>query len=318
MNNRPQKLIDFNGQSALVSNLQLFVDAAKSRHEPLDHVIFHGPPGLGKTTLAQLMANEMDTNIIKTSAPVIETVSTLMSIVSSLDAGDILFIDEIHRLPMHVEEALYTIMEDFRMDLLVGEGVDARSVSIDLDRFTLVGATTRLGGLSRPLSDRFQISLRLDYYDIEAMKKIISRSLSAIDMPMDDGAVSVLAGRCRGTPRIANRLISRIRDFADAYPMLGSQELVEHALSRMGVVDLGLDGEDMRYLEALARVDRPMGLSTISAAISETTESIEDVIEPFLLRQGLLSRTSRGRELTDTGKAFVLANRSDQQNAATI
>ena len=301
---RPESISEFTGQSALVDNLKLFIAAARSRGEALDHVLFHGPPGLGKTTLSQIIAAEMGGNLIRTSAPVIENQRQLMALFCSIEKGDVVFIDEIHRLPMVVEEILYTIMEDRRMDVMVGEGMEARSVSIDIEPFTLVGATTRAGGLSRPLLDRFPIVQRLDYYSLEEMMPIVSRSAEREGLDLGE-ALEFLSRRCRGTPRVANRLVSRVRDFSAVYPMLPVSEVVELAMDRMGIEPMGLDAEDIRYLSYVRSVGRPVGLSTIAAAISETAESIEDVIEPFLLRNGLISRTQRGRVLTEAGEEYL-------------
>ena len=321
MSKRPESISEFTGQKALVDNLKLFIEAAKSRDEVLDHVLFHGPPGLGKTTLSQIVSEEMGGNLIRTSAPVIENQRQLMSLFCAIEKGDVVFIDEIHRLPLAVEEILYTIMEDRRMDLIVGEGMEARSVSIDIEPFTLVGATTRVGGLSRPLLDRFPIVQRLDYYSLEEMKPIVSASAHREGLNLED-ALELVSSRCRGTPRVANRLVSRIRDFSAVYPDLSSKEVAELALERMSIGELGLDSEDVRYLSYLAANERPVGLSTIAAAISETTETIEDVIEPFLLRHGLVSRTQRGRLLTDEGKAYLERFRSQhgprEENPDTV
>lgn len=303
MTKRPENLSSFNGQEALVSNLRLFINAAKMRGEVLDHVLFHGPPGLGKTTLSQIIADEMGSRLIRTSAPVIDSQRNLMSLLAGLEHGDILFIDEIHRLPMQVEEVLYTVMEDRRMDIIVGDGMDARSISIDLEPFTLVGATTRAGGLSRPLFDRFPIVQRLDFYSLQEMSVIVAAIAKREGIDLGD-QLETVASRCRGTPRVANRLIARIRDFSEV-EKLKSSELVELAFSRMEIYEMGLDSEDIRYLAFLARSARPVGLSTIAAAISETAEAIEDVIEPFLLRQGLISRTPKGRMITESGQKYI-------------
>ncbi|WP_298843345.1 Holliday junction branch migration DNA helicase RuvB [uncultured Salinicola sp.] len=304
---RPESISDFTGQAALVENLNLFITAALSRGEALDHVLFHGPPGLGKTTLSRIISNAMGGNLIATSAPVIENQRQLMALFCSIEKGDVVFIDEIHRLPMPVEEILYTIMEDRRMDIMVGEGMEARSVSIDIEPFTLVGATTRAGGLSRPLLDRFPIVQRLDYYSLEEMMPIVQRSALREGLDLGD-ALEFVAMRCRGTPRVANRLVSRVRDFAAVHPELSAEEVARLAMERMAIGPMGLDAEDMRYLAYLASIGRPVGLSTIAAAISETPESIEDVIEPFLLRHGLISRTQRGRLLTEAGEAYLASS----------
>lgn len=299
MTKRPENLSDFRGQQALVDNLKLFIEAAKQRDEVLDHVLFHGPPGLGKTTLSQIISEEMGSRLIRTSAPIIDSQKNLMSLLVTIERGDILFIDEIHRLPMQVEETLYTVMEDRRVDLIIGDGVDARPVSIDLEPFTLVGATTRAGGLSRPLFERFPIVQRLDYYSLDEMCVIVANIAKREDVDLGD-QVQLVASRCRGTPRVANRLIARIRDFSIVH-QIAPDVLVKLAFEKMEIHDLGLDSEDIRYLLFLEKMNRPVGLSTIAAAISETAESIEDVIEPFLLRKALISRTQKGRVITDDG-----------------
>lgn len=318
---RPNVLSEFSGQEAIVENLRLFIEAARMRQEPLDHVLFHGPPGLGKTTLAQTISSEMGGRLVRTSAPVIATQRDLMSLLCGLEGHDVLFIDEIHRLPMPVEEVLYTVMEDRRLDLVVGEGMEARAVSIDLEPFTLVGATTRAGGLSRPLFDRFPIVFRLDYYEVEHIEGIVRRAAGARGIDLGS-ALRTVAERSRGTPRVANRLVARLADFFAAMPEADPRETVLHAFSRMGIGEMGLDGEDMRYLAFVAGSGRPVGLSTIAAAISETPDAIEDVIEPFLLRRGLVSRTQKGREVTEAGLALLerrsSVERSGEEDADAV
>jgi len=319
---RPESISEFTGQTGLVENLKLFIAAAKDRGEALDHVLFHGPPGLGKTTLSQIVASEMGGTLTRTSAPVIENQRQLVSLFCSIGKGDVVFIDEIHRLPAAIEEILYTIMEDRRIDVIVGEGMEARSVSIELEPFTLVGATTRAGGLSRPLLDRFPIVQRLDYYSIEEMMPIVATSAGREGLDLG-GGLEFLADRCRGTPRVANRMVARVRDFALVHDGMPISDLLALAMDRMGIGPLGLDSEDVRYMSYLRAMDRPVGLSTIAAAISETQESIEDVIEPFLLRRGLLSRTQRGRVLTEAGIEYLdrlegSEHRSGKQDADAV
>ncbi|MGP2494059.1 Holliday junction branch migration DNA helicase RuvB [Mesorhizobium sp. PUT5] len=297
---RPQTLDDFVGQAAARANLKVFIEAAKTRGEALDHVLFVGPPGLGKTTLAQIMAREMGVNFRSTSGPVIAKAGDLAALLTNLEDRDVLFIDEIHRLNPAVEEILYPAMEDFQLDLIIGEGPAARSVKIDLARFTLVAATTRLGLLTNPLRDRFGIPVRLNFYTVEELELIVRRGARILSMPLgDDGAVEI-ARRARGTPRIAGRLLRRVRDFAS---VAGAEKVTRHvadeALSRLEVDSLGLDALDRRYLSMVAQNfgGGPVGIETIAAALSEPRDAIEDIIEPYLLQQGFIQRTPRGRVL---------------------
>jgi Holliday junction DNA helicase RuvB len=298
---RPQVLDDFVGQAAARANLKVFIEAARGRGEALDHVLFVGPPGLGKTTLAQIMARELGVNFRSTSGPVIAKAGDLAALLTNLEDRDVLFIDEIHRLSPAVEEILYPAMEDFQLDLIIGEGPAARSVKIDLARFTLVAATTRLGLLTNPLRDRFGIPVRLDFYTVEELELIVRRGARILALPMsDDGAVEI-ARRARGTPRIARRLLMRVRDFATvAGAETVDRKVADAALSRLDVDALGLDGLDRRYLGMIAGNfgGGPVGIETIAAGLSEPRDAIEDIIEPYLIQQGFIQRTPRGRVLT--------------------
>jgi Holliday junction DNA helicase RuvB len=297
---RPQSLNEFVGQKAARENLKVFIDAAKSRGEALDHVLFVGPPGLGKTTLAQIMAKELGVNFRSTSGPVIAKAGDLAALLTNLEENDVLFIDEIHRLSPAVEEILYPAMEDYQLDLIIGEGPAARSVKIDLAKFTLVAATTRLGLLTNPLRDRFGIPVRLNFYTVEELELIVRRGARILGLPLDDGGATEIARRSRGTPRIAGRLLRRVRDFAHA----GGGEMVTRALAdaallRLEVDSLGLDALDRRYLNMIALNfgGGPVGVETIAAGLSEPRDAIEDIIEPYLIQQGFLQRTPRGRVL---------------------
>ncbi|CAM5412190.1 Holliday junction branch migration DNA helicase RuvB [Mycolicibacterium aubagnense] len=298
---RPQTLDDFVGQAAARANLKVFIEAAKGRGDALDHVLFVGPPGLGKTTLAQIMAREMGVNFRSTSGPVIAKAGDLAALLTNLEDRDVLFIDEIHRLSPAVEEILYPAMEDFQLDLIIGEGPAARSVKIDLARFTLVAATTRLGLITNPLRDRFGIPVRLNFYTVEELELIVRRGARILSMPIaDDGAVEI-ARRARGTPRIAGRLLRRVRDFASvAGAETVSRTVADEALSRLEVDALGLDQLDRRYLSMIAMNfgGGPVGIETIAAGLSEPRDAIEDIIEPYLIQQGFIQRTPRGRVLT--------------------
>ena len=298
---RPQTLDEFVGQAQARANLKVFIEAAKKRGEALDHVLFVGPPGLGKTTLAQIMARELGVNFRSTSGPVIAKAGDLAALLTNLEENDVLFIDEIHRLNPAVEEILYPAMEDFQLDLIIGEGPAARSVKIDLAKFTLVAATTRLGLLTTPLRDRFGIPVRLNFYTVEELEFIVRRGARILGLPMsDDGALEV-ARRARGTPRIAGRLLRRVRDFAVvAEAETVTAKIADAALNRLEVDSIGLDQLDRRYLDQIARNfgGGPVGIETIAAALSEPRDAIEDIIEPFLIQQGFIQRTPRGRVMT--------------------
>ena len=297
---RPQTLGEFVGQAEARSNLRVFVASAQKRAEAMDHVLFHGPPGLGKTTLAQIMARELGVNFRMTSGPVLAKAGDLAAILTNLEARDVLFIDEIHRLNPVVEEVLYPAMEDFELDLVIGEGPAARTVRIELQPFTLVGATTRLGLLTTPLRDRFGIPVRLKFYTEDELFDIVARGARLLGIPADEGGIREIARRARGTPRIAGRLLRRVVDFAlvegDGRV---TQALADNALTRLEVDAKGLDGADRRYLKLMAEHYQggPVGIETLSAALSESRDALEEVIEPYLLQQGLIQRTPRGRLL---------------------
>ena len=297
---RPQVLDDFVGQAAARANLRVFIESARRRGEAMDHVLFHGPPGLGKTTLAGIIAKELGVGFRMTSGPVLAKAGDLAAILTNLEARDVLFIDEIHRLNPAVEEVLYPAMEDFELDLVIGEGPAARTVRIELQPFTLVGATTRLGLLTTPLRDRFGIPTRLEFYSEEELHKIVARGARLLGVAADEGGVREIARRARGTPRIAGRLLRRVVDFAvvEAGGRVDAA-LADGALTRLGVDARGLDGADRRYLRLIAEAygGGPVGVETISAALSEARDAIEEVIEPYLLQQGLIQRTPRGRML---------------------
>ena len=298
---RPKTFDDYVGQKALVENLRIFAKAAKQRGEPLDHVLLCGPPGLGKTTLAHIIAHEMGAAIHATSGPAIEKKGDLAGLLTHLGAGDVLFIDEIHRLTPAVEENLYPAMEDFRFDVMIGEGAHARSIALDLKPFTLVGATTRTGLLASPLRDRFGFTARLDFYAKDDLVRIVERSAALLDVALDPEAAHEIAARCRGTPRVANRLLRRLRDFADVlHEGRVTLAVAQSGLDRLGVDKLGLEEMDKKPLLALAdKFDgRPVGLDTLAAALGEEAGTIEDVYEPYLLQEGFLMRTPRGRLAT--------------------
>ncbi|MBQ1760196.1 MAG: Holliday junction branch migration DNA helicase RuvB, partial [Prevotella sp.] len=298
---RPLRFDDFSGQKKVVENLEVFVEAAKYRGEPLDHTLLHGPPGLGKTTLSNIIANELGVGFKITSGPVLDKPGDLAGILTSLETNDVLFIDEIHRLSPVVEEYLYSAMEDYRIDIMIDKGPSARSIQIDLNPFTLVGATTRSGLLTAPLRARFGINLHLEYYEPETLMRIVKRSASILNVPISDDAAAEIAGRSRGTPRIANALLRRVRDFAQVKGS-GSidHEIAKYALKSLNIDQYGLDEIDNKILTTI--IDKfkggPVGLSTIATAIGEDTGTVEEVYEPFLIMEGFIKRTPRGRMAT--------------------
>ena len=305
---RPKSLDEFVGQQAARENLRIFVNAAKSRGEPLDHVLFHGPPGLGKTTLAGILAREMGVGFRATSGPVIAKSGDLAALLTNLEDGDVLFIDEIHRLNPAVEEVLYPAMEDRALDLMIGEGPSARSVRIDLPRFTLVGATTRQGLLTTPLRDRFGIPVRLNFYTVEELEQVIRRASRLLGVDITDDGSREVARRSRGTPRISGRLLRRVRDFAHAVGASAiNSGVADKALSRLEIDALGLDAMDRRYLTMIADLygGGPVGVETLAAGLSEPRDTIEDVIEPYLIQLGLIARTARGRCLNGRGYSHL-------------
>ncbi len=319
---RPLKLDDFFGQEPLKENLKVFVEAAKSRNEAMDHVLFFGPPGLGKTTLAQIVAKELGVGFRATSGPVIAKSGDLAAILTNLQPHDVLFIDEIHRLNPAVEEILYPAMEDNKLDLIIGEGPAARSVQIELSPFTLVGATTRSGLLTNPLRDRFGIPLRLEFYSPDELTVIVKRTANLLNCPISDDGAYEIAKRSRGTPRIAGRLTRRVRDFAHSAGQKNiDAQAADQALKKLDVDHMGLDGMDHHYLNCILKNydGGPVGIDTIAAALSEQRDVIEDVIEPYLLQKGILQRTPRGRCISALGyKILGLEQKKDQSEQISL
>ena len=305
---RPQLLDDYIGQEKAKETLKIYIEAAKARNEALDHVLFYGPPGLGKTTLAGIIANEMNVNIKITSGPAIEKPGEMAAILNNLLEGDVLFVDEIHRLNRQVEEVLYPAMEDYAIDIMIGKGASARSIRLDLPKFTLVGATTRAGMLTAPLRDRFGVVNRLEFYTIEELKTIIMRSAKVLEVGIDEKGAYALARRSRGTPRLANRLLKRVRDFAQVkYDGYITEDVANYALDLLDVDKEGLDQTDRGLL--LTMIEKfqggPVGLDTLAAAIGEDSGTIEDVYEPYLIKNGFIQRTPRGRVVTDAAYAHL-------------
>lgn len=301
---RPATLESYIGQESVKENMRVFIEAAKQRKEALDHVLLYGPPGLGKTTLSNIIANEMDVNIKTTSGPAIERPGDMAAVLNSLNEGDILFIDEIHRLNRMIEEILYPAMEDFVIDIMIGKGPGARSVRLDLPRFTLIGATTRIGLLTAPLRDRFGVVQRLEPYSVENLKIILKRSAAVLQVEMEEGGAEEIARRSRGTPRLANRMLKRVRDFAQVrYDGVITEEVARFALDLLDIDKVGLDQTDRKML--LTMIEKfgggPVGLDTLAASINEESETIEDVYEPYLLQLGYIQRTPRGRVVTRLG-----------------
>ena len=301
-NSRPKELSDFIGQKQVRDNLSIFIGAAQSRAEPMDHVLLHGPPGLGKTTLAEIISRELKVGFKATSGPVVAKAGDLAAILTNLQTNDVLFIDEIHRLSPIVEEILYPAVEDYKLDLVIGEGPAARSVRIDLNPFTLIGATTRAGLITTPLRDRFGILFHLQYYETDDLQKIITRAANLVSVNMTEDGAREIARRSRGTPRIAGRLFRRVRDFATVSKLKSiDKKAADEALNRLDVDTKGLDALDRRYLGIIAKNYKggPVGIETLSAALSEERDTIEEVVEPFLIQEGLLMRTPRGRALAE-------------------
>ncbi len=314
---RPDSLDEYIGQSEIKENLSVFIKAAKLREEPLDHVLLYGPPGLGKTTLANIIANELGSNIKTASGPAIEKTGDLAAILSTLEPGDVLFIDEIHRIPRYIEEVLYSAMEDFTLDIIVGSDSSSRSIRIDLPPFTLVGATTRTGDLTSPLRDRFGIISKLNYYTIEELTDIAKRTSRVLNTPIEEDAAVELAKRSRGTPRICNRLFKRVRDYA---LVMGNgvidKKITTLALGKLKVDELGLDETDYNLLKAIIEKFNggPVGIDAIASSIGEEVTTIEDVYEPYLLQNGFLKRTSRGRIVTDKAYEHLKINHQNRLN----
>ena len=307
-NLRPQTLDEYIGQEKTKNTLKIYIEAAKQRHDALDHVLFYGPPGLGKTTLSGIIANEMGTHMKVTSGPAIEKPGEMAAILNNLQEGDILFVDEIHRLNRQVEEVLYPAMEDYAIDIMIGKGASARSIRLDLPKFTLVGATTRAGMLTAPLRDRFGVVTRMEYYTVEELKMIILRSAKVLEVGIDENGAYAMARRSRGTPRLANRLLKRVRDFAQVkYDGYITEEVADYALDLLDVDKEGLDQTDRGIL--LAMIGKfgggPVGLETLAASIGEDPGTIEDVYEPYLLKNGFIQRTPRGRVVTDAAYAHL-------------
>jgi Holliday junction DNA helicase RuvB len=314
---RPKRLEDYLGQKKVKENIGIFIQATKNRGEALDHVLLYGPPGLGKTTLANIVSNELEVNFHSTSGPVMDRTGDMASILTNLEEKDVLFIDEIHRLNRVVEEYLYSAMEDFKIDLMIGEGPTARSMKINLNRFTLIGATTRTGLLTSPLRSRFGVDLRLEYYSPEELKMIIQRSADLLGVKITDEGADELSMRARGTPRIANRLLKRVRDYAEVKADgVIDQKIAKSALAMFEVDSMGLDNLDRQILETIiTKFDGgPVGIETIAAAVSEDKDTIEDVYEPFLIREGLLIKTPRGRKVTPLAFKHLNLENPDEQS----
>lgn len=305
VNIRPEKLDDFTGQKNAIQNLKIFVSAAYARGEAMDHVLLYGPPGLGKTTLAHIIAKELRASFRATSGPLLSKAGDLAAILTNLQAKDVLFIDEIHRLSSNIEEVLYTAMEDYCLDIIVGEGCSARTLRIDIPPFTLVGATTRLGLLSGPLRDRFGIPVHLEFYSFEELISIIKRGASLLSTSVDNEGAQEIANRSRGTPRIALRLLRRIRDFLQNSSDTITHSIADYALQKLGIDKMGLDKLDINYLKFIANSADPVGIDTISVALSEDRGNLEEAVEPYLIRINFLQRTPRGRVLTSQARDYL-------------
>ena len=318
---RPKRIDDYIGQENVRENLLICLQAAKKRGEPVEHLMLYGPPGLGKTTLAHIIANEMETNIRVTSGPAIERAGDLASILTNLEDGDILFIDEIHRLNRNIEEVLYPAMEDYAIDLILGKGPSAKTMRIDLPRFTLVGATTKLGSLSGPLRDRFGVVMRLEFYNDDELAEIVRRAATILDVDIDESGLQEIAKRARRTPRIANRILKRVRDYAEVkHKGKIDQQIAKAALDSLEIDELGLDKNDREYLSCIIEKfsGGPVGVETIAAAISEDRETIEDMIEPYLIQIGFVDRTRRGRVATAAAAKHLGKSLSSQEQSKLI
>lgn len=310
---RPRSISGFIGQKKIIENLLVFISSAKKRKEPLDHVIISGPPGLGKTCLAEIIANELSVNFRITSGPAIERAGDIAAILTNLEKFDVLFIDEIHRLNRTVEEILYPAMEDYKLDIIIGKGPSAKSIRIDITPFTIIGATTRIGLIASPLRDRFGVNLRLDYYKIENIVKIIKRSAGILGLDITEKGASIIAKRCRGTPRIANRLLKRVRDYALIFGDGNiNEEIAKKALKKLDIDILGLDIIDKKIMDTIVNKfdGGPVGVGTIAVSIGEEVNTIEDVYEPYLLQLGFIKRTPKGRVATDLGYKHLGVNRN--------
>jgi len=315
---RPKTLTEYIGQKKIKEHLEIFLGAAQKRNEPIEHVLVYGPPGLGKTTLAHVLANELGVNIKVTSGPAIERAGDLASLLTNLEDSDILFIDEVHRLPKIVEEVLYPAMEDFRLDIVLGKGPGARSVRLELPRFTIIGATTRIGLISAPLRDRFGMTFKLDYYDTSEIEQIVKRSAKILEIPIDGSGTAEIGKRARFTPRVANRLLRRVRDYAEIKSNgRVTSEVANRALELLEIDDLGLDKNDRAILKSLIEKFNggPVGLNTLAAATGEEADTIADIYEPYLMRLGFLDRTPKGRKITQLGcKHLSIELNQDKQN----
>ena len=314
---RPRFITDFIGQEKIIENLLIFINSAKKRNEPLDHVILSGPPGLGKTCLAEIIANEMGVNFKITSGPAIERGGDLAAILTNLDKFDVLFVDEMHRLNRAVEEILYPVMEDYKLDIIIGKGPSARSIRIDIAPFTIIGATTRIGLIAAPLRDRFGVNFRLDYYNIESIVKIILRSARILEMNITESGAEAIAKRSRGTPRIANRLLKRVRDYALMFgDGIINGEIAENSLSKLDIDKLGLDVIDKKILNTIVHKfdGGPVGVGTIAVSIGEEVDTVEDVYEPYLLQLGFIKRTAKGRMATNLAYKHLGVNKEDEED----